>query len=280
MASPRFGFTGMKKVHTLLVALFASAMASFADVDLHDVTFTMDLVNGGHNNNNDNRDSDKNYQVDGNQYVGGEINAYGGFYIADGQGLKFNLKKDITVTHLYIGPSVKIVTRNDNVAMNEINWSDETHMFSINSGGWVDVDAYYDFGIKLGNMTAGDIYLNGNGGIASDMNAGFAGTIHAGLSIGGTPTLLTRVLIAGNFSGRDLTGYNFDFGGYKLDTTGNLAALTSGSGVEELSAFVGKYIVFADRDGIKVSYVVVPEPAAATLSLLALAGLAARRRRK
>ncbi len=45
----------------------------------------------------------------------------------------------------------------------------------------------------------------------------------------------------------------------------------------------GKYILGADKDGIYVQYVkssVVPEPTTATLSLLALAGLAVRRRRK
>lgn len=40
------------------------------------------------------------------------------------------------------------------------------------------------------------------------------------------------------------------------------------------------YYVTKDDAGIKVSYVTVPEPTTATLSLLALAGLAARRRRR
>jgi len=266
----------MKKASTLIMALFISAMASFADITIHDVTFTSNLVNGPHTAASG--DSDKNYQVVGAQYVGSTARNYGGFYVADGSGLKFNFDGDTNVTYLYIGSSVKITT--DSIAgVNKINWSNANRKLNIASGGWVDVDASYTLGINLGNMTAGDIYLNSNGRITSAMNTGFAGTIHAVLENGSTPVLCTRTLVAGNFSGRDLTNYNFDFGGYELDTTGSLAALTANSSVEELNPFVGKYIVSADSEGIKVTYV-MPEPSTATLSLLALAGLAARRRRK
>ena len=45
------------------------------------------------------------------------------------------------------------------------------------------------------------------------------------------------------------------------------------------NAEVGSYMITKDGNGYSVSYV-VPEPAAASLSLLGLAGLAMRRRRK
>lgn len=258
------------------MVLFISAMTSFADITLHDVTFTSDLTNGPHNTARN--DANKYYQVNGGQYVGGSVRTYGGFYVANGSGLKFNFAEDTNVTYLYIGDSVKIMSDSAQ-GTNKINWSISNLEFNVASGGWVDVNATYALGINLGNMTAGDIYLNGKGTITSAMNIGFAGTIHAALEYRNTPVLCTRTLVAGNFSGRDLTNYHFDFGGYELDTTGNLAALTADSSVEDLKPFVGKYIVSADNQGIKVSYV-TPEPSTATLSLLALAGVAARRRRK
>lgn len=265
------------------MVLFISAMTSFADITLHDVTFTSDLTNGPHNTARN--DANKYYQVKEEQYVGGTVDTYGGFYVANDCGLKFNFAKDTNVTYLYIGDSVKFASIPDegtyptDLSQNIINWSVSGKKFNVASGGWVDVNATYALGINLGNMTAGDIYLNGKGTITSAMNIGFAGTIHAALEYRNTPVLCTRTLVAGNFSGRDLTNYHFDFGGYELDTTGNLAALTADSSVEDLKPFVGKYIVSADNQGIKVSYV-TPEPSTATLSLLALAGVAARRRRK
>ena len=63
------------------------------------------------------------------------------------------------------------------------------------------------------------------------------------------------------------------------DINGN--AMTKVGSLEELTAATApSYFVTKDDNGIKVSYVTVPEPTTATLSLLALAGLAVRRRRK
>ena len=64
-------------------------------------------------------------------------------------------------------------------------------------------------------------------------------------------------------------------------TDANGVAMTEVDSLEALStATAPSYFVTKDADGIKVSYVTIPEPTTATLSLLALAGLAARRRRK
>ena len=71
-------------------------------------------------------------------------------------------------------------------------------------------------------------------------------------------------------------------------TDANGEMMTAVGSLEELAlATAPSYYVTQDNTGIHVSYVgvfassdIVPEPATATLSLLALAGLAARRRRK
>lgn len=61
----------------------------------------------------------------------------------------------------------------------------------------------------------------------------------------------------------------------------NGSVMTAVDSLEALAAATApSYYVTKDDKGIKVSYVLVPEPTTATLSLLALAGLAARRRRK
>ena len=64
-------------------------------------------------------------------------------------------------------------------------------------------------------------------------------------------------------------------------TDANGVAMTAVDSLEALAtATAPSYFVTKDANGIKVSYVTIPEPTTATLSLLALAGLAARRRRK
>lgn len=76
--------------------------------------------------------------------------------------------------------------------------------------------------------------------------------------------------------------------GVSFDSTATTYTFTDVNGsvmtaVDSLEALVAatapSYYVTKDDNGIKVSYVLVPEPTTATLSLLALAGLAARRRR-
>lgn len=94
--------------------------------------------------------------------------------------------------------------------------------------------------------------------------------------------VVTRYLIAGD-SGNDFSTTLYQSltlaGGTIVDTANNVltksdVALTASA--EDL----GKYYIVSDSKGIGISYVTVPEPATATLSLLALAGLATRRRRK
>ena len=64
-------------------------------------------------------------------------------------------------------------------------------------------------------------------------------------------------------------------------TDANGVEMTAVDSLEDLAkATAPSYFVTKDGNGIKVSYVTIPEPTTATLSLLALAGLAARRRRR
>ena len=116
---------------------------------------------------------------------------------------------------------------------------------------------------------------------------------------GATYTLETRYLIMGDSDGDfnpgaygtlTLAGGNIMGTGDMVLTsamtenpvlTGN-SKYTSGSLTATVEDY-GKYILGCDASGIYVQYVkadIIPEPATATLSLLALAGLAARRRRK
>ena len=125
-----------------------------------------------------------------------------------------------------------------------------------------------------------------------------------------TYTLVTRYLIQGD-SGKDFNtaawqsltlaaGSITGTGGMQLTSaTGNIVLnkqdpndpnkwlgnkYTGESVLTASAADFGKYQIGADANGIYVQYVkssvTIPEPATATLSLLALAGLAARRRRK
>ena len=93
----------------------------------------------------------------------------------------------------------------------------------------------------------------------------------------GTSTgIMERTLISLGASQISFDGTNTTY----TFTDANGVAMTAVDSLEALAtATAPSYFVTKDASGIKVSYV-IPEPTTATLSLLALAGLAARRRRK
>lgn len=112
-----------------------------------------------------------------------------------------------------------------------------------------------------------------------------------------TYTLETRYLIKGveggtfdptdynklTLAGGTMTGTNkmklAPVGGNQVFEANNTAYTTAT--LEATAENYGKYLLGADKNGVYVKYVkAIPEPTAATLSLLALVGLAARRRRK
>ena len=102
-------------------------------------------------------------------------------------------------------------------------------------------------------------------------------TLDGGTASGVTASghqILTRNLVT--------LGSNMSFDGTdtSLEMLSGIAGIDSLTAVDDLTnAEVGSYMITKDGNGYSVSYV-VPEPAAASLSLLGLAGLAMRRRRK
>ncbi len=110
-------------------------------------------------------------------------------------------------------------------------------------------------------------------------------------------TLEKRYLIKGVEGGEFVpSSYNkITFAGGTVTGTNNAVLTNAGGNVEfavnstayttaTLTATAddyGKYLLGADKNGVYVQYVkAIPEPATATLSMLALVGLAVRRRRK
>ena len=98
-----------------------------------------------------------------------------------------------------------------------------------------------------------------------------------------TYTLEKRYLIAGD------SGNDFSISLYQTLTLAGGSMTSAATGNELIKATTlsasaddyGKYVLSHDKGGVYVQYVkAIPEPTTATLSLLALAGLAARRRRK
>lgn len=100
-----------------------------------------------------------------------------------------------------------------------------------------------------------------------------------------TYSLVKRYLIAGD-SGNDFRTNmwgDFIMVGGNITGTEGVELLASSAELNAVAEDFGKYYLAQDTGGIYMSYVkasAVPEPTTATLSLLALAGLAARRRRK
>ncbi len=102
-------------------------------------------------------------------------------------------------------------------------------------------------------------------------------------------TLEKRYLIAGD-NGNDFSTalyQSLTLAGGSITSAADGEALVSTTSLTASETDFGKYILSNDNGGVYVQYVKanlvtvpVPEPTTATLSLLALAGLAARRRRK
>lgn len=130
--------------------------------------------------------------------------------------------------------------------------------------------------INYGDLTHSTAVIKQTGGAIWDMNNL---TLNASYSMSGMDTLLNRVLMSGvsfqynaptflgNISVTDLRGDAMEYIGVI-------------SGLDALNEGQCALLVVNNNISLVAKSVAVPEPATATLSLLALAGLAARRRRR
>lgn len=251
----------MKKTLIALVALSGLAMA---DVTLHGITFDGAMSSPMQSI----ADKTQNFLVDAFYYGNlSSATTYGGFYVTSTGGIKTNATgTHTTVTYLYIDPAIVFST--GNTGAGQIAWSSNSannyYAISSTEGAWVDIDADYDTKVRVNEMVNGTVYLHSAGYLSGALTGGNKVVVD-GLDISTVieapahHTILdnghiTRTLIAGDFSSW---------------TADDLANVT----IEG-----GQGYAHADAQGLHVTY--TPEPATATLSLLALAALANRRKRR
>ncbi len=240
-----------------------------ANVTLHDVTFVTAPNNGAYQNWA-NRDT-TNWELldtsgntdDTPKFTYGNALTFGGLYIAKNSGLKINNgSADVSVKYLYLDSAIEFATTT-NGAIDSINWSGNEANASLNiqDKGWVDINSDYAARISLASMTTGAVYLNTAGALTLTSD-GSAYTLSNNVVVYATITdsANKRTLLSGNFSAWE---------GNVVLQNADGTAYTAGAYTWETSA-----------EGLNIVTVTVPEPTTATLSLLALAGLAARRRRK
>ena len=124
--------------------------------------------------------------------------------------------------------------------------------------------------ITLTGMSFYTYVVNGGG---TDKNTDFT----ASAKLSGVEDAVTAIFSKNDVPGSGEKG-NTHTVAFTFDTPVNLAAGAN----QELSFTLtnSSFDTFAGLTGGSVTYAIVPEPATATLSLLALAGLAARRRRR
>lgn len=276
----------MKKTIIALMALSSIAMA--ADVTAHGITFTTTDLSKGIQTWTDR--AANNYYITGGVSWGNGNGGYdfGGLYVDDQGGMKFNaLNYDFNVKYLYLTSGVQIgASTGDTVG--QINWSNNNGAnFVMINGGWVDINANYGDKIDTSGMTTGSIYLNTAGALTlpEDGVLGNGVTVFATLDLYADAIvqatgigIVTRTLMTGDFSNwtgaLTLNSHNITQGLVEMSSDEFGSGYMNGF----TSADVGKYYITKSDTGLSINYI-VPEPATATLSLLALAGLAARRRR-
>ncbi len=158
--------------------------------------------------------------------------------------------------------------------------------YNANDGGSINLNNKGSFTLGYSLRTQGgegfvmNLYDTGivNFHAQNTNNANYAKVSSITAQLTGTATGIqerTLISITGSqmFFDNTVTTYSF--------TDANGVAMLAVDSEEALAtATTSSYFVTKDSNGIKVSYNIVPEPTTATLSLLALAALAARRRRK
>ena len=281
----------MKKTLFILPLFFLTVAASASEVTLHGVTFTTPSAQALHSAfPSTSAAAAANSYLNSNYFINGTKGYdFSGFYIDEKGGLKFNHSESkVTVTYLYLAENVQF-SNSTTGAQGIINWSSPNISLSISdtTGAWVDVNAAYTR-INTSKMSNGTVYLNQHGCISSNLassNSIEAVALSTSDLAGETSTnytittnesfaVITRTLMIGNYAEWS--------GTFTLDGFTERNSTATWTGIENVSETdVNTYYLTADKTGLKVTYVMsIPEPATATLSLLALAGLAARRRRK
>lgn len=204
--------------------------------------------------------------------------------------VKLNVAKDVTLTV------------SDNIKLNNKAITDVTGLITLADGATLSVKNYIQFNSENGtllnkdNTTTGVItlgkgatitassidFVNGQSNQSLTLNALFTDEIMLNLvdeAVAGTIytqnliTLTNGIKNMGAITSTNLILNNIS----QLDELGytNVGYITSADKLEK-----GQYGLVYTNSGMKLAAAAIPEPTTATLSLLALAGLAARRRRR
>ncbi len=263
----------MKKTLILFACVsgvaFAAVPATVNTVTVHGITFTNQWNPGAAFQNQ--YPATNSYLIETGVSGFGNFTDSQGMYFQEGSSFRFNTGGDkVVIDYLYIGGTMGLNFGNITPQAGQITWNNEAGAFRISNlttgtQEWVDINADYGTNIILTDMDGGSLYLNDFGTLNSvlgNTNTIYANALTTGIENSSLYTMnadgsITRKLMSGNYS--------------NWDGTINLGDVTD-------------FTVTHDSTGLSVTYNLpgsqVPEPATATLSLLALAGLAARRRRK
>ncbi len=177
-----------------------------------------------------------------------------------------------------------------------------------NSGGESDITPAWtntaavdamnqDLGLSLTATDVMDVSCTGNGGSIATMTLDFSNSVYSGYT-----GLVTLYFTVGQMAGpgpmtsittTGISGATFQYATYGGDGFTDTATFSSGKGMSTLVKMTGTLegdtLTISSTNGKNgfgmvalkgISTDAVPEPTTATLSLLALAGLAARRRRR
>lgn len=236
-------------------------------------------------------------------FIGGYGAEWSGIYMAANSGLlidnKTTLEADLTVKFLYLDEEITSITSSADTekgGANMISWARSENnpdpVIYIADGGWVDINRDYGNNISLKNMTSGTVYLNTHGSLdLTDIETpkSDVATLSTEADLVFEPYTLAdgvdivaeledletpRLLVTGdlsNWKGTLTLSYGVDKIVYKGGEVTESTGVLKGYGIDLSNKEGGSYVGLTSA---------VPEPTTATLSLLALAGLCVRRRRR